>query len=58
MLALSDDEGWSSPRDSMTAYILGTSTTLIAINARTFSKKTRHVDLVQQTVTLDESPRV
>lgn len=54
MLAQSDDEEWSSQRDSMTVNSRGSSTTFIAINGRMFSKKTRHVDLVQWTVTLDD----
>ena len=53
MFAQSDEEEWSSQRDSMTVNTSGTNTTLIAINGRMFSKKTRHVDLVRWTVTLD-----
>jgi len=54
MLAQTDEEEWWSQRDSMTVDASGSSSTLIAINGRMLSKKTRHVDLVRWAVTLSD----
>ena len=58
MLAQTDEEEWWSQRDSMTVDASGNSSTLIAINGRMLSRRTRHVDLVRWAVTLSDSERI
>ena len=53
-VAYSDEDEWSSERDSMTALTSEKGATVIAINGQMRSKKTGHVDLVRWTVTLDD----